>query len=121
MMFYSNELSVFGHGVETASKLRGSTPHDQLLIKTADSFSGLLLFGVGVLLFMVAFVEDRDFQGFFAKGCFLLHIAMAVWRACFERKLEDLSSDWPRQVVGDIALACSWVFLLVYSWREKYD
>ena len=46
---------------------------------------------------------------------------MAVWRVSFERKLDDLALDWPRQAVGDIALALSWVFFLVYSWREKYD
>lgn len=121
MMFYSNEFYAFGLGFETASKLQGSTPHDHLLIRTSDSFSGLLLFAIGFLLFMVAFVKDREFQSFFAKGCALLHIAMALWRVYFERKLEDLARDWPRQVVGDIALALSWVYLLVYSWREKYD
>uniref|UniRef100_A0A5B7CCD0 DUF7865 domain-containing protein n=1 Tax=Davidia involucrata TaxID=16924 RepID=A0A5B7CCD0_DAVIN len=121
MMFYTNEVFVFGHGSEIASKLSGSTPHDQLLIRTSDSFSGLLLFAIGFLLFMVAFVKDRDFQSFFAKGCVLLHIAMAIWRIYFERKLEDLARDWLRQVAGDIALALSWVFFLVYSWREKYD
>ncbi|KAG2681864.1 hypothetical protein I3843_11G164700 [Carya illinoinensis] len=121
MMFYSNEASVFGHGPDIASKLQGSTPHDQLLIRTSDSFSGLLLFSIGMLLFMVAFVKDREFQSFFAKGCVLLHIFMAVWRVCFERKIEDLAHDWMRQVVGDIALGLSWVFFLVYSWREKYD
>ncbi|XP_042954189.1 uncharacterized protein LOC122290504 [Carya illinoinensis] len=121
MMFYSNEVSVFGHGTEIARKLQGSTPQDQLLIRTSDSFSGLLLFTIGLLLFMVAFVKDREFQSFFAKGCVLLHISVAVWRVYFERKLEDLARDWPRQVVGDIALALSWVFFLMYSWREKYD
>ena len=121
MMFYSNEVSVFGHGLETASKLQGSTPHDQLLIRTSDSFSGLLLFAIGFLLFMVAFVKDREFQSFFAKGCVLLHICLAVWRVYFVRKLEDLAFDWPRQVFGDFALALSWVFFLMYSWREKYD
>ncbi|XP_022142937.1 uncharacterized protein LOC111012927 [Momordica charantia] len=121
MMFYSHEVFVFGHGSETAIKLQGSSPHDQLLIQTSDSFSGLLLFTVGFLLFMVAFVKDREFQTFFAKGCVLLHLAMAIWRVYFERKLEDLARDWPRQVVGDITLALSWVFFLVYSWREKYD
>ncbi|KAL0001227.1 hypothetical protein SO802_015008 [Lithocarpus litseifolius] len=121
MMFYSNEVYVFGHGLETASKLQGSTPHDQLLIGTSDSFSGLLLFAIGSLLFMVGFVQDREFQSFFAKGCVFLHISMAVWRVYFGMKLEDLAFDWPRQVFGDIALALSWVFFLVYSWREKYD
>lgn len=120
-MFYTNDFNVFGHGTEIARKLQGSTPHDQLLIRTSDSFSGLLLFAIGFLLFMVAFVKDRGFQSFFAKGCVLLHVTMAVWRIYFERKLEDLARDWPRQVVGDIALALSWVFFLVYSWREKYD
>lgn len=121
MMFYTNEASVFGHGIEVASKLKGSTPHDQLLIQTSDSFSGLLLFAIGFLLFMVAFVKDREFQSFFAKGCVLIHVAVAFWRIYFEWKLEDLAHDLPRQVVGDIALALSWVFFLVYSWREKYD
>ncbi|KAJ9153586.1 hypothetical protein P3X46_027012 [Hevea brasiliensis] len=121
MMFYTNEVSVFGHGIEVASKLKGSTPHDQLLIQTSDSFSGLLLFAIGFLLFMVAFVKDREFQSFFAKGCVLIHVSVAFWRIYFEWKLEDLARDLPRQVVGDIALALSWVFFLVYSWREKYD
>jgi hypothetical protein len=61
-MFYLNEIAVFGHGPETARKIQGSTPHDQLLIQTSDSFAGLLLFAIGFLLFMVAFVKDRDFQ-----------------------------------------------------------
>ncbi|KAK6946712.1 Protein of unknown function DUF616 [Dillenia turbinata] len=121
MMIYTNDFFVFGHGKETATKLSGSTPHDQLLIKTSDSFSGLLLFAIGFLLFMVAFVRDREFQSFFAKGCVILHVIMAIWRVYFERKLEDLARDLPRQVVGDIVLALSWVFFLVYSWREKYD
>ncbi|MCD7464278.1 hypothetical protein HAX54_052378 [Datura stramonium] len=122
MIFYSNEVFIFSHGIERASKLLGSTPHDQLIIQTSDSFSGLLLFAIGLFLFMVAFVKDREFHGFFAKGCVLLHIAMAIWRIYFERKLEeDLGRDWLRLVVADIALGLSWVFFLVYSWREKYD
>ncbi|XP_058112448.1 uncharacterized protein LOC131255675 [Magnolia sinica] len=121
MMFYLQEISVFGHGPETATKLLGSTPHDQLLIQTSDSFAGLLLFVIGFLLFMVAFVKDREFQSFFAKGCVLLHLAMALWRIYFERRLEDLAHDWPRQLVGDVLLSLSWVFFLMYSWREKYD
>ncbi|XP_074370297.1 uncharacterized protein LOC141711621 [Apium graveolens] len=121
MMFYTNELVVFSHGKETASKLMGSTPHDQLLIQTSDSFSGLLLFAIGFLLMMVAFVKDKEFQGFFARGCVMLHVAMAVWRIYFDRKLEDLGGTWVRLVVGDIVLALSWCFFLVYTWREKYD
>ncbi|CAL9158000.1 uncharacterized protein LOC135588459 [Musa acuminata AAA Group] len=121
MMFYLDEIAAFGHGWETAGKLRGSTPHDQLLIQTSDSFAGLLLLAVGFLLFMVAFVRDHGFQIFFAKGCILLHAAMALWRVYFERRLEDLAHDWPRQLVGDLVLSLSWVFFLVYSWREKYD
>ncbi|KAL3821469.1 hypothetical protein ACJIZ3_007374 [Penstemon smallii] len=121
IMFYLKEISVLGHGVETARKLLGSTPHDQLLIQTSDSFAGLLLVMIGCFLFMVAFVKDREFQSFFAKGCIVLHILMALWRVYFERKLEDLAYDWPRQLVGDFVLAFSWVLFLVYTWREKYD
>ncbi|TMW92935.1 hypothetical protein EJD97_012383 [Solanum chilense] len=121
IMFYLNEVSVLGHGIETARKLLGSTPHDQLLIKTSDSFVGLLLCVIGFLLFMVSFVKDREFQSFFAKGCIFLHISMALWRVYFERKVEDLAYDWPRQLVGDFVLALSWVFFLVSSWRDKYD
>eukprot|EP01018_Ginkgo_biloba_P010180 Gb_31050 [translate_table: standard] len=121
MMFYLKEISIFGHGLETATKLLGSTPHDQLLIQTSDSLAGMLLFVIGILLFMVSFVRDREFQSFFAKGCILLHALMALWRFYFERRVEDLSRDWPRQVVGDIIMSLSWVFFLVYNWREKYD
>ncbi|CAI9757280.1 unnamed protein product [Fraxinus pennsylvanica] len=121
IMFYLKEISVFGHGIETAQKLLGSTPHDQLLIQISDSFAGLLLFVIGCFLFMVAFVRDKEFQGFFAKGCILLHISMALWRVYFERRIDDLAYDWPRQLAGDFALAISWVLFLVYSWREKYD
>ena len=120
-MFYLKEMYVIGHGVETAQKLTGSTPHDQLLIQISNSFAGLLLFVVGFLLFMVAFVKGAEFQSFFAKWCMLVHVSMALWRVVFERRLEDLAWDWPRQVVGDLALALSWAFFLIYSWREKYD
>ncbi|MBA0772731.1 hypothetical protein Gotri_008063, partial [Gossypium trilobum] len=121
IMFYLHEIYILGHGVETAPKLLGSTPHDQLLIQTSNSFVGLLLFVVGFLVFMVAFIKDNLFQSFFAKGCVLLHLSMAVWRVNFERRLEDLAWDWPRQVMGDILLALSWVFFLLYTWKEKYD
>ncbi|PIA36683.1 hypothetical protein AQUCO_03300115v1 [Aquilegia coerulea] len=121
IMFYLQEISVFGHGNETSSKILGSTPHDQLLIQTSESLTGLLLCVIGLLLFMVSFVKDGKFQSFFAKGCVVIHVCIAVWRIFIERKIEDLARDWPKQVVGDIALALSWVFFLVYSWREKYD
>ncbi|XP_065875631.1 uncharacterized protein [Euphorbia lathyris] len=121
IMFYLNEISVLGHGIETSQKLLGSTPNDQLLIQISFSFAGLLLFMVGFLVFMVAFVKDRDFQSFFAKGCVFLHVSMAIWRVYFERKLEDLAWHWPKQMIGDFMLALSWVFFLVYTWREKYD
>ncbi|KAK9674100.1 hypothetical protein RND81_12G211300 [Saponaria officinalis] len=121
MMFYTNEISAFSHGKEIATKLQGSTAHDELLIQTSNSFSGLLMFVIGFLLFMVAFVKDSKFQSFFAKGCVLLHLSMAVWRVYFEMKLEDLAWDLPRQIIGDTVLSLSWVLFLVYSWREKYD
>lgn len=121
IMFYLREITVFGHGAATASVILGSTPHDELVVRISNSFAGLLLVVIGCLLFMAAFVKDREFQGFFAKGCVLLHLAMAMWRVCFERRLEDLARDWPRQLVGDFVLALSWVLFLVYTWREKYD
>jgi len=121
MMFYTKEISTFGHGKEIATKLQGSTPHDELLIQTSDSFSGLLLFVIGFLLLMVSFVKDSKFQSFFAKGCVLLHLLMAAWRVYFEMTLEDLALDLPRRVIGDVVLALSWVFFLIYTWREKYD
>ncbi|PKA62081.1 hypothetical protein AXF42_Ash018306 [Apostasia shenzhenica] len=121
MMFFVNEIPAVGHGRETARMLRGSTPHDQLLIQISDSFAGLLLFVIGFLLFMVAFVKDRAFQVFFAKGCILLHVSMGLWRLYFERRIEHVARDWPRQLAGDFILSLSWLLFLVYSWREKYD
>ncbi|KAG8634498.1 hypothetical protein MANES_17G046000v8 [Manihot esculenta] len=119
MMFHMKEIYTFTHGLDIAIKLMGSTPHDQLLIRTSDSFSGLLLFAIGFLIFMVSFVKDRDFQSFFAKGCTVLHFFMALWRVHVERRVDVLAWDWMRQTVGDILLALSWVFFLVYSWREN--
>lgn len=119
MMLYTIGFSVFGHDTEMASKLQGSTPHEQLLLQTSYSFSGLLLFAIGLLMFMVAFVKDRQFQIFFAKGCLFLYVAFAIWRIYFERKLEGLAWVWVRQVVGDIVLALSWVNFLVHSCKEK--
>ncbi|MCL7047268.1 hypothetical protein MKW94_026212 [Papaver nudicaule] len=121
MIFYLDEISVIGHGSETAMKLLGSTPHDQLLIKTSDSFAGLLLCIIGFLLFMISFIRDKEFQSFFAKGCILTHILVALWRIFFEREVEILALHWPKQVVGDFLMAFSWVFFQIYTWREKYD
>ncbi|XP_074300901.1 uncharacterized protein LOC141632238 [Silene latifolia] len=121
MMFYTKEISLLSHGKEIASRLQGSTPHDELLIQISNSFSGLLLFIIEFLLFMVVFVKDSRFQSFFAKGCVLLHLSMAVWRVYFQMNLEDLAADLPRQNVGDTMLALSWVLFLFYSWRKKYD
>ena len=121
MMFYTEKASIFGPGSEIASKLKGSTPHDELLIQISQSFSGLLLFAIGLVLFMVSFVKDKEFHSFFAGGSVILYVLMAMWRVLFEWKIEDLAYEWPKQALGDIALAISWVFFLVYSWREKYD
>ncbi|XP_047323989.1 uncharacterized protein LOC124927585 [Impatiens glandulifera] len=118
MMFYMGEMYSLAHGAEVAKKIMGSTDRDQLLIRTSDSFSGLLLFAVGFLVLMVAFVKDKEFQSFFAKGCVGLHVSMAVWRFNFERTVED---DWLRLIVGDIVLALSWIFFLLHSWKDKYD
>ncbi|KAL5857443.1 hypothetical protein ACOSQ3_004901 [Xanthoceras sorbifolium] len=111
MMFQMKKIHMLTQGSEMAAKLVGSNPHDQLLIETFDSFAGLLLFAIGFLLFML----------FFMKGCTVLHIFMAIWRVYFERRVEDLAWDWLRKTVGDILLGFSWVFFLMYSWREKYD
>ena len=121
MMFYTEKASIFGPGSEIASKLKGSTPHDELLIQISQSFSGLLLFAIGFVLFMVSFVKDREFHSFFAGGSVILYVLMASWRVLFEWRIEDLAYEWPKQALGDIALGISWVFFLVYSWREKYD
>ncbi|CAN6920453.1 unnamed protein product [Brassica oleracea var. botrytis] len=119
MMFYTEKASIFGHGSDIANKLKGSTPHDELLIQISQSFSGLLLFAIGLVLFMVSFVKDREFHGFFAGGSVILYVLMALWRVVFEWKIEDLAFECPKQALGDIALAVSWVFFLVYTWREK--
>ncbi|KFK35751.1 hypothetical protein AALP_AA4G031700 [Arabis alpina] len=121
MMFYTEKASIFGPGSEIASKLKGSTPHDELLIKISQSFSGLLLFVIGFVLFMVSYVKEQEFHGFFACGSVILYVLMAFWRVLFEWKIEDLAYEWLKQALGDIALGVSWVFFLVYSWREKYD
>ncbi|KAK9906956.1 hypothetical protein M0R45_002571 [Rubus argutus] len=104
MMFYMTEVYTFGHGIETAQKLLGSTPHDQLLIRTSDSFSGLLLFAIGF------FTAD----GVVREGSRVPELLRQGVHAppCFHGTLET---------VGDVVLALSWVFFLVYSWREKYD
>ncbi|KAF8049283.1 hypothetical protein N665_2250s0007 [Sinapis alba] len=120
MMFYTEKASIFGPGSEIASKLKGSTPHDELLIQISQSFSGLLLFAIGLVLFMVSFVKDREFHSFFAGGSVILYVLMASWRVLFEWKIEDLAYEWPKQALGDIALGISWVFFLVYSWRENF-
>ncbi|XP_022724073.1 uncharacterized protein LOC111280831 isoform X1 [Durio zibethinus] len=114
MMFHMKEIYTFTHGIETATRLLGSTPHDQLLIRTSDSFSGLLLFAIGFLLFMVSSVKDKEFHSFFAKGCTVLHVFTAMWRFWFERRVEDLAWDWLRQTVGDILLALSWIVNLSF-------
>ncbi|KAI3851534.1 hypothetical protein MKW92_037267 [Papaver armeniacum] len=113
MIFYLNEISVIGHGSETAIELLGSTPHDQLLVQISNSFAGLLLCIIGLLLFMVSFITDKEFQSFFAKGCILIHILVALWRIFFERKVEILASHWPKQVIGDFLMAFSWVFFQI--------
>ncbi|KAJ7299755.1 hypothetical protein O6H91_16G033500 [Diphasiastrum complanatum] len=121
MIFFLREFANVGHGKDTSSKILGSTPHDQLVISVSESLVGLLLLIIGFLLFMVSFVKDREFQTFFAGGCIGIHCLVVVWRLVFERRVEALARDSIRQVVGDIGLATSWVFFLLWSWREKYD
>ncbi|KAE8714967.1 hypothetical protein F3Y22_tig00110187pilonHSYRG00337 [Hibiscus syriacus] len=52
MMFYMKEMYAFTHGIETATKLLGSTPHDHRFLL------GLLLCAIRILLFMVSFVKE---------------------------------------------------------------
>ncbi|XP_024520068.1 uncharacterized protein LOC112351263 [Selaginella moellendorffii] len=121
MIFFLWELAEFGHGKTTSSKILGSTPYDQLLIATSESLVGMLLLVIGLLLFMVSFVKDRDFQTFFAKGCIVIHGLMVVWRLAFEIRVEELAGDSIRQMIGDCLLGSSWIFFLIWNWREKYD
>ncbi|KAI3434095.1 uncharacterized protein J3R85_006891 [Psidium guajava] len=121
MMFHARAFYSLGHGTDAADRLLGSTAQDRLLIRTSDSFAGLLLFAIGLLLLMVSNIKDPEFQDFFAKGCTALHVIVAAWRVSFERRVEDLAGDCLRQTVGDFLLALSWVLFVVYSWKEKYD
>ncbi|KAK3431407.1 hypothetical protein EUGRSUZ_E03287 [Eucalyptus grandis] len=109
MMFHARAIYSLGHSTDAADRLLRS--QDRLLIRTYDSFTGLLLLAIGLLLLM----------DFFAKGCTVLHVFVAVWRVSFERRVEDLARDCLRQTVGDFLLALSWVLFIFYSWREKYD
>ncbi|KAL3740101.1 hypothetical protein ACJRO7_021390 [Eucalyptus globulus] len=120
MMFHARVIYSLGHGTDAAERLLGSTLQDRLLIRTSDSFAGLLLLAIGLLL-MVSNIKDREFQDSFAKGCTVLHVLVAVWRVSFERQVEDLAGDCLRQTVGDFLLALSWLLFVVYYWREKYD
>ncbi|KAL4330553.1 hypothetical protein HN51_037244 [Arachis hypogaea] len=79
------------------------------VIKTSDSFSGVLLVTIVFILFRVSFVKDKDFQAFFAEGCTLLCIVMAFWRGSFERKSRTLPAIGFTKASG------------TPSWREKYD
>ncbi|KAH7420780.1 hypothetical protein KP509_13G022100 [Ceratopteris richardii] len=104
-----------------SKRFMGSTLHDQLLIRTNEALTGLLFFAIGLLLFIVSFVRDTDFHCFFAKGCVLVYGLIAGWRLWFQRRIADFSLEWPRQLIGDLFLGLSWVFFLVWKWREKYD
>ncbi|KAK6919069.1 hypothetical protein RJ641_017491 [Dillenia turbinata] len=96
IMFYLKEISILGHGIETARKLLGSTPHDQLLIQISDSFAGFLLFTIGFLLFMVSFVKDSEFQSFFAKGCVCKLVELGVLLA----RLRNITGPCKAQTTG---------------------
>ncbi|KAL4391790.1 hypothetical protein HN51_013241 [Arachis hypogaea] len=74
------------------------------VIKTSDSFFGVLLVTIVFILFRVSFVKDKDFQAFFAEGCTLLCIVMAFWRASFEREVKDFACDWLHQSIRDALL-----------------
>ncbi|XP_074580911.1 uncharacterized protein LOC141837399 [Curcuma longa] len=97
MMFCPNEIDVLGigHGQETVRKLQGSTPHDQLLIRTSDSFAdSLFVPSSSPSVFSSSSSPSSQlplFQVFFAKGCVLVHAAMALRRLCFELRLERTS------------------------------
>ena len=54
-------------------------------------------------------MKESEFHSFFAKGCVLLLVSMALWRVHFKRRIEGLAWDWPWQVIEDFALALSWV------------
>eukprot|EP00249_Psilotum_nudum_P009111 c21716_g1_i1 orf=185-616(+) len=121
MMFYLREGGPFGQRIDVTGKILGSKPHDHLLIRTSEALVGMCFVNIGLMLFMVSFAKDREFQNFFVKGCVIIHALMALWRLYFEQGVEDLAWAWPRQVVGDVLLGMSWMFFFVWSWREKYD
>ncbi|KAI4341239.1 hypothetical protein MLD38_025987 [Melastoma candidum] len=63
MMFYSEKIYSLGHDTEVAGRLLRSTPRDCLLIRTSDSFTGLLLFAIGLLLLIVSLLHDKEGSG----------------------------------------------------------
>lgn len=119
--FYSTSNSASMGMEATPKRILGSTPHDQLLIQTSESLVGLCFTIIGMLLFLVSFARDAEFHSLFAKGCVVVYVLMAAWRLWSQRKVAEYALEWPRQVVGDVLLALSWMFFLVWNWREKYD
>ncbi|CAN8259259.1 unnamed protein product [Cochlearia groenlandica] len=106
------ELSIVG-GV------KGRTFSLVLLIHSANEFTSLprnlytsfdyrtYEWNPGLVLLIVSFVKDRDFHSFFAVGSVILYVVMALRRVMFEWKIEDLAFEFPKQALGDIALAVS--------------
>lgn len=61
--FYGKEISVFNYDIETSQKLFDSTPRDQLLIQSSNAMAALILFVLGLVLFMVALETWKGQKG----------------------------------------------------------
>ncbi|KAL7002985.1 hypothetical protein U1Q18_004145 [Sarracenia purpurea var. burkii] len=120
MMFHMKEIYTFTRGIDVTAELLGSTPRDKLLTHVSNSYSEFLLYAISFLLFVITFVGDKEFQSVFAKGYVAPHVSVAIWRFNFERRVEDFAWDWLRKIIGDILLALSWGFFLVYSWKINH-
>jgi len=104
--------ATFIHGKEYADLLLGSTPHDQLSIRTSETLVGILLLDIALILGIISTVKDSTFQKRFCYTALITHGLMINWRYFYASKVPALANDWKNQCVGDIIMGSSWLYYL---------
>ncbi|CAF0938249.1 unnamed protein product [Adineta steineri] len=119
MVLSISTVSRLAHVEEVTKKLHLTDDDEKSrLIQTSESLVGMMLIFIGILLYMISYLEDIAFQRYFSKGCILIHVLLASWRIFVEAQVQTLQKDVKGQIIMDLIFAGTWLTIL---FRNRYQ
>lgn len=97
----------------TARELFSEKSDDKITVRASESLVGLLLVDVGLLLGLLSYTDNAQLKTLTCKTAVGIHGLMIGWRLWFQHQIMPVNVDFGKQVLGDLAMAATWILYLV--------